>query len=79
VRSRVERVFAAQKSRLGLVIRTVGMVSAQAKIGLGNLAYNFTRLAWLNGRTAPVLRKLAATRGEDQPDSFVAALISLKW
>jgi transposase, IS5 family len=53
VRSRVEHVFAAQKCRLGLVVRTVGMVRARAKIGLANLAFNFTRMAWLNGRTAP--------------------------
>jgi transposase, IS5 family len=53
VRSRVEHVFAAQKCRLGLVVRTVGIVRARVKIGLANLAYNFTRLAWLNGRTAP--------------------------
>ena len=53
VRSRVEHVFAAQKCRLRLIVRTVGMVRARAKIGLANLAYNFTRLAWLNGRTVP--------------------------
>jgi transposase, IS5 family len=53
VRSRVEHVFAAQKCRLGLVIRTVGMVRARVKIGLANLAYNFTRLAWLDSRIAP--------------------------
>jgi transposase, IS5 family len=53
VRSRVEHVFAAQKCRLGLVVRTVGMVRARVKIGLANLAYNFTRLTWLNGRTTP--------------------------
>jgi transposase, IS5 family len=53
VRARVEHVFVAQKCRLGLVVRTVGMVRAAVKIGLANLAYNFARLAWLNGRTAP--------------------------
>ena len=53
VRSRVEHVFAAQKCRLALVIRTVGMVRAKAKISLANLTYNFTRLAWLQGRPAP--------------------------
>jgi IS5 family transposase len=53
VRSRVEHVFAAQKCRLRLIVRTVGMVRARAKIGLANLAYNFTRLAWIRGRTAP--------------------------
>jgi transposase, IS5 family len=47
VRSRVEHVFAAQKCRLGLVVRTIGLVRARTKIGLANLAYNFARLAWL--------------------------------
>ena len=53
VRSRVEHVFAAQKCRLGLLVRTVGMMRARVKIGLANLAYNFSRLAWLQGRAAP--------------------------
>jgi IS5 family transposase len=53
VRARVEHVFAAQKCRLGLVVRTVGMSRARVKIGLANLAYNFTRLAWLEAQTAP--------------------------
>jgi transposase, IS5 family len=53
VRSRVEHVFAAQKCRLGLIVRTVSMVRARVKIGLANLAYNFTRLVWLHGQTAP--------------------------
>jgi transposase, IS5 family len=53
VRSRVEHVFTARKCRLGLLVRTVGMVRARVKIGLANLAYNFTRLAWLQGRPAP--------------------------
>jgi transposase, IS5 family len=53
VRSRVEHVFAAQKCRLGLVVRTVGMTRARVKIGLANLAYNFFRLAWLQAQTAP--------------------------
>lgn len=53
VRSRVEHVFAAQKCRLGLVVRTVGMMRDRVKIGLANLAYNFSRLAWLQAQTAP--------------------------
>jgi IS5 family transposase len=53
VRSRIEHVFAAQKCRRGLLVRTVGMVRARVKIGLADLAYNFTRLAWLNQRAAP--------------------------
>ena len=52
VRARVEHVFAAQKRRFDLVIRSIGLARATAKIGLANLAYNFTRLAWLQGREA---------------------------
>jgi IS5 family transposase len=54
IRSRVEHVFAAQKCRIGIVIRTVGIARAKAKLGLANLAYNFTRLVWLTqGRRLP--------------------------
>src|ERR1041385_8408000 len=42
VRARVEHVFAAEKRRLHLVIRTIGRARATAKITLANLAYNFT-------------------------------------
>lgn len=44
VRARVEHVFAHQKGRYGLFIRTIGLVRAQAKLTLANLAYNFDRL-----------------------------------
>ena len=47
----VEHVFAEQKSRMGLFIRTIGLARAKLKIGLANLAYNMKRLIWLN-RTA---------------------------
>lgn len=53
IRSGVEHVFGAQKSRLGLVIRTISLARARTKIGLVNLAYNMRRLLWLEGRTAP--------------------------
>ena len=53
IRSHIEHVFAAQKHRLGLVIRTIGIIRARAKIGLANLTYNFTRLAWHHRRTTP--------------------------
>lgn len=53
VRARVEHVFAAEKRRLHLVIRTIGKARATAKITLANLAYNFTRLAWLQRRVTP--------------------------
>jgi IS5 family transposase len=53
VRSAVEHVFAGQKHRMGLLVRTIGIARARIKIGMANLAYNFQRLAWLDGRTAP--------------------------
>jgi IS5 family transposase len=43
VRARVEHVFAHQKDRMGLFIRTIGHVRAEAKLGLANLAYNLQR------------------------------------
>jgi IS5 family transposase len=53
VRARVEHVFAAEKHRFKLLVRTIGLARARAKIALANLAYNFTRLAWLRAREAP--------------------------
>ena len=53
VRARVEHVFAEQKRRLGLIIRSVGLVRATTGITLVNLAYNMRRLAWLAGRPVP--------------------------
>jgi IS5 family transposase len=44
VRARVEHVFAHQKNRYGLFIRTIGLARAEAKLTLANLAYNFDRL-----------------------------------
>jgi IS5 family transposase len=46
----VETVFAAQKHRFRLFVRTIGMARAQTKIGLANLVYNATRFIWLEAR-----------------------------
>lgn len=43
-RAPVEHVFAYQKQAMGLVIRTIGLVRAKAKIGLSNIAFNMHRL-----------------------------------
>jgi hypothetical protein len=59
-----EHVFATQKHRMGLAamipriisrhfIRTIGIERAKMKIGMANLAYNFKRLVWHEGRSAP--------------------------
>ncbi len=52
IRAFVEHVFAQQKSRMGLFIRTIGIARARTKIGMANLAYNLTRFVWHEGRTA---------------------------
>ena len=41
VRSGVEHVFAVQKDKMDLFIRTVGIARAKTKIGMANLVYNF--------------------------------------
>jgi len=54
IRAFVEHVFAHQKFRMGLFIRTIGIARARTKIGMANLVYNLTRFAWHEGRTASV-------------------------
>jgi hypothetical protein len=56
-------VFAGQKHRMGLFIRTIGMARARMKIGMANQAYNFQRLAWLKGELCPLDRKSAPLKG----------------
>jgi transposase, IS5 family len=53
VRVAIEHVFAAQKCRLGLVVRTVGLARARTKLGLANLVTNMRRLAWFELRPDP--------------------------
>ena len=48
VRSHVEHVFAVQKDRMDLFIRTIGIVRATTKIGMANLVYNIKRLTFLS-------------------------------
>ena len=43
-RASVEHVFAYQKQVMGMMIRTIGIVRAKAKIGLANLVFNMHRL-----------------------------------
>ena len=48
MRARVEHVFGAQTMRAAtLVVRTIGIARARAKIGLRNLAYNIERFGML--------------------------------
>jgi transposase, IS5 family len=52
VRVAIEHVFAAQKCRLGLIIRSVGLARAATRLSLANLVTNMTRLAWFETRPA---------------------------
>lgn len=51
-RSGVEHVFADQKHRMGLFIRSIGIARARARIGLANIACNMRRLLFWETRTA---------------------------
>ena len=53
VRAAVEHIFACQKQRLRLAVRTVGLTRATTKLGLANLTYNLLRFVWLEGRAVP--------------------------
>ncbi|PHP65103.1 IS5/IS1182 family transposase [Zhengella mangrovi] len=52
IRAAIKHVFAHQKNRYGLFIRTIGLARAQAKLTLANLAYNFDRLIFHERRKA---------------------------
>lgn len=52
VRAAVEHVFAHQKNRYGLFVRTIGLARAEAKLTLANMAYNFDRLVFHERRRA---------------------------
>jgi IS5 family transposase len=61
VRAAVEHVFAVQKHRMALFVRTIGIERARLKIGMpalsfaegANLAHNFKRLVWHEAKSAP--------------------------
>lgn len=52
VRTLVEHPFAAQKSPIGLFVRTIGTTRATMQIGMANFAYNVRRLVWQQRRAA---------------------------
>jgi transposase, IS5 family len=48
VRSAVEHVFAVQKDKMDLFIRTAGIVRATVKIGMANMVYKMKRLVFFD-------------------------------
>ena len=51
IRAHIEHIFAEQKHRMGLFVRTIGLARATTKIGLANLVHNMRRLLWLERQT----------------------------
>mgnify|MGYP004722443879 CR=1 FL=1 len=54
IQSRVEHVFADQKSQTGLFIRTVGITRATMRVGLADIVYNMRRFIFMERRNASV-------------------------
>ena len=53
IRAKVEHIFAEQKERMGLFIRTIRLKRVKAMIILANMAYNMKCWHWLDRRSAP--------------------------
>ena len=77
IRARVEHVFAEQKDRMGLFIRTIGIARAEAAITLANMAYNMKRWCWLDGRIAPSAPSLARAQPRDNAREQIEPSLSL--
>jgi len=51
-RSAIEHVFADQKHRMSLFIRTIGIARARTKIGMANIAHNLRRYVYWEAKAA---------------------------
>lgn len=67
-RARVEHVFGSQAQMGGHIVRTIGLLRAEVKIGMMNLVYNMRRLGQLIRRDM-----LAAARTQKHVDREVAS------
>jgi IS5 family transposase len=54
VHANVEHVFAHQEAKMNLLIRTIGIKRAEAKVSLANLTYNLHRLKFHERRAAMI-------------------------
>jgi len=52
IQAHIEHIFAEQKHRMVLFVRTIGLARATTKIGLANLVHNMRRLLWLERQPA---------------------------
>ncbi|MFC2254891.1 hypothetical protein ACETRX_35280 [Labrys portucalensis] len=53
IRAHVEHVFTEQEDHMGLFIRTIGKIRAEATIIMANITYNMKRWCWLDRTSAP--------------------------
>jgi IS5 family transposase len=53
IRTAIEHAFARPKGSMALLVRTIGIVRAEVKSGMANLAFNLSRLVWQQVRSAP--------------------------
>jgi hypothetical protein len=51
-RSAIEHIFAEQKHRMGLFIRTIGIARARTKIGMADIAHNLRRYVYWEAKIA---------------------------
>ena len=72
IRARVEHVFAHQKNRFGLFIRTIGLKRAEAKLTLANLVYNMDRLIF-HDRRATAVRPECGFRRKKRPATAICS------
>jgi len=63
VRARIEHVFAHQKERIRLFIRSVGLKRAEATVTMADIACNLGRWRWWETRTASARWQ----NGEERP------------
>src|SRR5699024_9315513 len=70
LRAKVEHVFAHQKDRMRLTIRTIGLARARATITLANMVYNTCRFRWLKGHCAPAFTRLSGISRPNRPSRW---------
>jgi Transposase DDE domain len=75
VRSRIEHVFAAQKCRLGLLVRTVGMVHARVKNRPGQSRLQLHPAGLAQSASCAGVRRSSMSESREQQNRREAALV----
>ncbi len=72
IRSRIEHVFAHQKSRMGMFVRTIGIARAIMKIGMVNLAYNISQICLAREKSGLSMRRRPPGGDELEKNSVIS-------